>query len=151
MRRLLFLVVILAGSLAALAGPPRSWVVTNSGASGIDPVATNEGVGLGQIQGIRVRVSSVTGTITGGTLCAYYLAQDGGSGAWSRNKGLDFTIPSVTRVDGGGVSSVTLPDLAVAGAFGRAVWVACGVTGVATDGGTNSYSVTTEAYGPGLP
>lgn len=145
------LLLVLTMSLLAFAGSPRSYTVSSSGGVGADPSSVTAGVSISDATAIRVRASSYTGTITGGSLCAFYLPADGGAAGWQRNKGLDLTIPATSRPDGGTVTSVTMPDISVVGGFGRVAFIACGITGTATDAGTNTYNVTTESWGPNYP
>lgn len=146
-----FLLLLAMVAMAAFAGRPRTYTNTSTGGTSTDLSSATAGVSLNDATVVRVSVASYTGTITGGSLCAVYQGLDGGSTGWRRNKGLDLTIPATTRPDGGTVTSVTLPDLEVKGAFGRVAFLGCGITGTATDGGTNTYEVVTESWGPNFP
>lgn len=142
MKTLVFIVAMLTGAA------PRVFEKTSS--SGTDHVPLNsasQGVGLDEASSIRVSVVAPTGTITGGKLCAFYYLQsvDGGTSQWVRNANLDITIPSTVLPDGGTVSAVVTPDLEVKGAYGRVAFVACGVTGTATN-----MTVRTESFDKGF-
>lgn len=157
--RKLWLVVPVVLAAVALAGPQTGTIVGTSrsdtattahSATGVNPPAADSGVALKGATTIRVQVSSSTGTVSGGKVCAFYLPT--GSATWIRSPSLDLTLPtSATELDGGVVRSLVLPDLPVIGGFGRVSYVACALTGTANDGGTNDFAVKTEAWGPVYP
>jgi hypothetical protein len=156
-RRALIAVALLF-AVAVFAGAPRTGSVTSTGGTGVTPFSNQAGCDLrGGITSIRVKVAAAAGSVTGGKVCAHYLAPGSGvnfgpDGGWVRNPGLDLTLPSsATELDAGAVRAVVLPDLPVVGGYGRVSFAACGVTGTADDAGTNTYTVTTECWGPTLP
>lgn len=148
MRKVALCVTLLA---AVVWAGPVSWSVTTTGGGGTTPASSVNGVGLSNMTVLRVSVAAVAGTVTGGKVCAFYKPPASTVGAaWRHNGLLDLTLSSNVAPDGGTESSQQLPDLAVVGQYGFAAYVPCGLTGTASDGGVNQYTVTTEAWGPSL-
>lgn len=160
MKRIFLIALVAFGAVALAASMPRQASVTVSGGTGVRPTSPDAGVALdGPASSIRVTLSLVNGNVSGGKLYCYYLGPSRftngtpyyPSNSWVRCPMLDLTVPTATEIDAGVIRSMVFPDFIVVGSYGRVSFVPGTLTGTADDGGTNTYTVLTEAWGKTSP
>jgi hypothetical protein len=157
-KRIFFLVALVAVAAFALPGP-RTTSVTVSGGTGSVPADLDAGVDLGgPASSIRVRLEVLGGNVSGGKLYCFYLPRPANAvntgyvgSSWVRCPLLDLTVPTASNLDGGTIRSMVFPDLEVVGGYGKVFYTPGTLTGTADDAGTNGYTITTEAWGPRSP
>ena len=143
MRALLVAVGVVAA--VALAG---SRVKETTGAVGVAPTLSTDGVTLADSEGCRASARVADGgTINGGVLAAYY--QDSVLGWVRAPTALDCTLESGKLLDGGAPAAQVCPDLGVLAKFGRIAFANKSLVGV--DGGAVTATVRVECWGRNIP
>lgn len=161
MKRLLLILALALAAFALAASVPRRASVTVSGGTGVRPLTPDAGVALdGPATNIRVTLSVATGNVSGGKLYCFYLGPTAvgqppratyPTNSWTRCPGLDLTVPTALEIDAGTIRGLVFPDFEVVGGYGRIIFIPGTLTGTEDSAGTNSYTVTTEAWGKTSP
>lgn len=161
MKRFILIAAAVLAAFAFAAAVPRRATVSVSGGTGLAPTTPDAGVAMdGNATSIRVVLTVGAGNVSGGKLYCYYLGPTGvgqpprptyPTNTWVRCPLLDLTVPTATEIDAGVIRGMVWPDFEVVGGYGHISFVPGTLTGTADDGGTNTYTVTTEAWGKTSP